>query len=187
MAQSDGPSDRPDTQATAQAVGQAVGQNSDLSTKPMAQADKATAQPIAQVDNRWDKMATDSPTDRTNDSDGSGRVIEILERENAFLKSQIEAQRLQIEAANRSNAEISAALREALKMSHRALTTGTAKPVEIDGKSSPQILAEAAQNTPNEREQMGTGNVNGQSERTAENVARDGRGFRGWLLKMLRG
>jgi excisionase family DNA binding protein len=137
----DSPTDRPDTQAIAQPMAQPMGQNANLSAEPMAQ-------PMAQVDNRWpnrwDKMATDGPSgqsDRTKQADGGGRVIEILERENAFLKSQIEAQRLQIEAVNRSNAEISAALREALKMSHRALTSGAAGVPSGADTRGPQVLA----------------------------------------------
>lgn len=67
-------------------------------------------------------------------SSGDARLIEVLERENAFL-------RLQVEAANRATAEAHAALRAALKMSERALPSPGSAPER-------QVLAAAAQEVP---------------------------------------
>ena len=54
-------------------------------------------------------------------------------RENlASEREQIAFLRLQIEASNRANAEISAALREALKMGHRALNEGAPSGSELE-------------------------------------------------------
>ncbi len=70
--------------------------------------------------------ATGSATRDTTSTTADGRVIEILERENAFLKSQIEA-------ANRATSEAHAALRAALAAQPRALNEG-----------SPQVLADGS-------------------------------------------
>ena len=71
------------------------------------------------------------PSSRTS----SPEMMAHLMEENRFLRGVVESQA-------RDAAELRAALREALKMSHRALNEGASKPVEFDGNSSPQVLAE---------------------------------------------
>jgi hypothetical protein len=51
-------------------------------------------------------------------------LLDQLRSENAFLRAQVEADRLQIEAANRSAAESAAALREYIRKQPKQLTAG---------------------------------------------------------------
>lgn len=98
------------------------------------------------------------------------------------LRAQVEAQRLQIEAANRATAEAHAALRESLKMSNRALTEGAAKPVEIDGNNDrhieAQVLVADEKRAPETMPQV-LAETNAHFERS--------KGLRGWLLRLLNG
>lgn len=117
----------------------------------------------------------------------------------ADLQAQIEAQRLQIEAANRNAAEANAALREALKMSHRALNEGSHTPVTQPSQSAPQVLAEPnvgpelgeirGQNSEMDKEarqpQSASNSPNSEAQRPAS-IGRDSKGLRGWLLRILR-
>ena len=114
------------------------------------------------------------------------RVIEVLERENAFL-------RLQIEAANRATAEAHAALREALKMSARALPPGELGQVGTEKADGVQVLAGVtAPNAPQSRgsasesPQTGAASANTSNPSKGREIERQ-RGFRGWLLQVLRG
>ncbi len=101
-------------------------------------------------------------------------LLDHLKTENAFLRGVVESQ-------NRDAAELRAALREGLKMSHRALNEG-----------DPQVLAAVSQNdlqgnggpldTMAIKETAAT-----KRGRISGTTARDGRGLRGWLLKVLRG
>jgi hypothetical protein len=52
-------------------------------------------------------------------------LLDQLKEENAFLRSQVEAWRLQAEAANRTASETSAALRKALDAMPKALASGS--------------------------------------------------------------
>jgi hypothetical protein len=101
-------------------------------------------------------------------ADARDELIIELREQTSYLRSQIEAQRLQIEAANRATNEAHAALREALKMSHRALNEGQpqvpAAP-EIHNQSGPQVLAEDVNRAPE------TGEFEGQSDKVGKVTA----------------
>jgi excisionase family DNA binding protein len=188
-AQIDSPSDRPDTQATAQATGQSA----NLSTKPTAQADT-----------RPDKIATDRTPDRTNEVDTASTLeanfTAHLIDENRFLRAALEAR-------DRDAAELRAALRTALAAMPKALTSGSPQVLAADENgpkleqvgtdpkadgSDPQVLAGASQNEMQGTDGPQTATVNKPArevKRGAQigSTARDGRGFRQWLLKVLRG
>lgn len=123
---------------------------------------------------------------------GAARLVEVLERENAFL-------RLQVEAANRATAEAHAALREALKMSNRALTEGRETDVSPDnghdfeqlrtgGESVGQVLADGVSsptNAPQSPQSVGAGKVLDGRANGLQMARR--RTFRAVLLRWLRG
>lgn len=132
--------------------------------------------------------ATDNATPATTNATADTRVIEILERENSFLKSQIES-------ANRATAEAHAALRAALAAQPRALNEGSPQVLAVDEnarETMPQVLVGASQNAPERAD--GPQNTTAIKKTAAKpsgpqigSTARDGRGFRQWLLKVLRG
>ncbi len=77
-------------------------------------------------------------------SEPEAGLIDQLRDENAFLRAQIDAWRLQAEAANRTAAEASAALREALKALPKALPGENTPDVEKTSRySAPQATQTA--------------------------------------------
>jgi hypothetical protein len=118
------------------------------------------------------------PPERTEPANEPNRTTE---RE-AELKAEVIFLRGVVEAQNRDAAELRAALREALKISNRALVESTSTEAlqgDLSGQSTliaqvPPVEAKAPQ-TGTEREEKG-------NQSTLERQ----RGFRGWLLKVLR-
>jgi excisionase family DNA binding protein len=77
-------------------------------------------------------------------SEPEAGLIDQLRDENTFLRSQIDAWRLQAEAANRTAAETSAALREALKAMPKGLPSGSTPDAEKQGReNAPQATQTA--------------------------------------------
>lgn len=103
--------------------------------------------------------------------DSDARVIELLERENAFLKSQIEQ-------ANRQAAEAHAALRAALAAMPKALTQAASDATPMP-QQSPQSVPDRtpATSTPDSIPKPT------QTQKPRANYTQ--RGFRGWLLRQL--
>jgi excisionase family DNA binding protein len=88
--------------------------------------------------------------DATRDTTGDGSTPALLDQlkdENAFLRAQVDAWRLQAEAANRTASETAAALREALKAMPKALpdvSTQAANPTPLKKEEAdPQRDAQA--------------------------------------------
>jgi hypothetical protein len=108
------------------------------------------------------------------------------------LRAQIDAQRLQIEAANRATAEAHAALREALKMSNRALMEpgqSTLEAVSSTPAQSRPMAADEAQSTLMSKEApqpISSPQIEAQREVAPKYFERS-KGLRAWLLKVLRG
>jgi hypothetical protein len=76
---------------------------------------------------------------RTDDPEPTNRTRELLAEKDARiedLRAQIDAWRLQAEAANRTAAETSAALREALKVLPKALADGSTPNAENQGREN---------------------------------------------------
>ena len=133
--------------------------------------------------------ATEGDTTRQHDATqhdigraGDARVIEILERENAFLK-------LQIEAANRATSEAHAALRAALAAQPKRLESGpqVLAADEAARETMPQVLAEpnAAPETGEfEAQKVEANKVLDQSQHAANSGRKT---FRKWLLEVLKG
>jgi hypothetical protein len=85
----------------------------------------------------------------------TGEVLALLKSENEYLKAQIDAWRLQAEAANRTAAEASAALREALKSLPKALPDASTPNAEnasrenATGRAQTIEPAQPTRSTPN--------------------------------------
>jgi excisionase family DNA binding protein len=92
-------------------------------------ADKVTTHTNAPARSQNECLTADNgatlptPRDKVPTGDDT-RLLDHLQAENSFLREQIEAWRLQAEAANRTAAETSAALRKALDQMPKAITDG---------------------------------------------------------------
>jgi excisionase family DNA binding protein len=80
-------------------------------------------------------------------SEPEANLVAHLKEENAFLRAQIDAWRLQAEAANRTASETSAALREALKAMPKGLPSGSTPNAE---KTSREDAPQAPQSATGE-------------------------------------
>ncbi len=125
---------------------------------------------------------------RTGSGTESKRIAE-MRGEIQFLRGVVEAQ-------NRDAAEMRATMRALVAAQTLALTSGTPQvlaPDETARETMPQVLAETAQRGEMQREfeaqNSATGKQTAAKQDGPQNVttARDGRGLRGWLLKVLRG
>lgn len=185
-----------DTQTVAAAIAADAAANELRTGAAIAAANTADTSPTAQ------STAPTPVAVPLSALDARDELISELRENAVYLRGQIEAQRLQIEAANRATSEAHAALREALKMSHRALNEGTAKPVEIDGNSDQhieaQVLAGRSDGATESREfparygamdkAVGSTAVGARKGSAArDGTQRRARGFRGWLLQVLAG
>ncbi len=89
----------------------------------------------------------DATDDTTGHDSGDDEVARLLAEKDARiqdLRATVDAQRLQIEAANRTAAEAAAALREALKMSNRALPAVSTSVETESALQAPQRAPETA-------------------------------------------
>lgn len=123
-------------------------------------------------------------------NDARDELIAELRENTAYLRSQIEAQRLQIEAANRATNEAHAALREALKMSNRALPASEIVSTNPTHESATQVLAadaNAAPETAPEHAPDAVTTVYTPQPLSEPEKRRDKIGLRGFLLRILRG
>jgi excisionase family DNA binding protein len=81
-------------------------------------------------------------------SEPEAGLIDQLRDENAFLRAQIDAWRLQAEAANRTAAETSAALRKALDQMPKAITAGNESAPQASGSTPDDQTGTAAKQSP---------------------------------------
>lgn len=153
----------------------------------------ADTQSIAAA-NTADAAATEVRTGAANAADtqiaddARDELITELREQTSYLRGQIEAQRLQIEAANRQASEAHAALREALKMSNRALPASEIVPANPPHDSAPQVLAadaNAAQEQPPGRAPRSAADYTPQLLPDTKK-SRDQKGLRSLLLRLLR-
>jgi hypothetical protein len=127
------------------------------------------------------------------------RVVEMLERENALLRSESTFLRGVVEQQQRDAAELRAALREALRMSARALpaSTSTVEAPEQLGQvgTDSTTPSAAAPGAPQSAAQVDGAPMAGPDASEPQKGARVDastwrdreKGLRGWLLKLLRG
>jgi hypothetical protein len=146
----------------------------------------------SETDNATDVPEAQRPTVPDSSETRAGTVPEVLPdtlqstftahllEENRFL-------RLALEARDRDAAELRAALREALKLSNRALPQST-----LD--TAPTIAPEAPQSAQSVSRVVSSGEVESAPQRPPEQSGQGTqstfertRGFRAWLLKVLRG
>jgi hypothetical protein len=112
-------------------------------------------------------------------------LVSELRDMNAFLRAALEAR-------DRDAAELRAALREALKLSHRALLEPAQSTADAPGTltASRQDAPERAQSTAEAKESpvvVESPQIEPQREETGAGRFERARGFRAWLLKVLRG
>ena len=179
----DRPTGHPDSRPTGHPTDRPTGQV--LAAEPIQERERP--------DNQTE--ATDRPTDQTTDRpdktaafDGiTARYVTRLEGENDFLRAALEAR-------DRDAAELRAALREALKMSHRALNEGrepTGKTGELKSDQSPlQVLADGRADGEKSREDAPQSPPNAETTANTSAAPKGAkierkRGFRSWLLKVL--
>lgn len=120
------------------------------------------------------------------DTGQSTLVAHVLE-ENRFLRAQLEAaeqeRRQRAEEHARQLAEVTAALREALKAQPRALLESTSSvPVQDDLSSQSTLMAQSSAAAANQPE---TGR--NQEPQGIQSTLDRSKGLRGWLLRVLRG
>jgi len=84
-------------------------------------------------------------TKRDSAPDARADLLAHLRTENEYLKSQVDAWRLQTEAANRTASETAAALREALKAMPRAIEAGSGSTASSGSTPTRENATEAAQ------------------------------------------
>jgi predicted ArsR family transcriptional regulator len=111
------------------------------------------------------------------------------------LRDQVKYLRSALEARDRDAAEMRATMRALVQAVPKALTSGSAQVLaeaENQNQTAPQVLAEASQNdlqgTDGPLDTMATKETAAtKGGARIGTTARDGRGLRGWLLKVLRG
>ncbi len=169
--------DRDDTQA-ATATTETTAQ-----TTPTTQETTGTT-PEAPTAATQTTLGAATPTTGTT---ASGDAVLVEE-----LRDQVKFLRLQVEAANRTAAEAQAALREVLKMSNRALTEGaqsTFGPTTDDTAQSRREAQERAESTSMSKvtpEPTRGPQTEPERPQTTPKYFERKRGFRSWILKMLK-
>jgi hypothetical protein len=164
------------------------------------EGDRATRQgDTSEGDTRRDSGTTrhDAPqgdiqrdTSRDNTTNAQSTLASLIAEKDARitdLRATVEAQRLQIEAANRTAAEAQAALREALKMSNRALMEPGQSTLEVVSSApaeSRPAATDEAQSTLMSKE---AGQPTSGPQIEAEHERGGRKTFRKWLLEILRG